>query len=111
MNNQSAFRAIAVTLFAVAVIAGVAFTAYNMGVEHATTAGARVITAPPGTPYVYVYPRPWGFGFGFFPFLFILFGFFALRRLFWRGAWRGGYGYHRCMQSAQPVETPPEVKV
>jgi hypothetical protein len=86
-----------VALAIVAAFAGVAFYSYNMGVAHGIIQSARVVEAPatPGATaapvVVYPYPRPWGFGFGFFPFFpffFILFWFFVLRGLFWRGRGR-----------------------
>jgi len=90
-NNQSTFRASSLSRLAVGVLAAVAFTAYNFGVQHAATDGVRVIAAPPGTQYVYAYPHPW-FGFGFFiPLLLI---FLLARGLFWRGAGRCGW-HHR----------------
>ena len=103
MNDQSRFRAVALALFAVAVAAAIAVGAYNMGVAHGVATDAKIVAPPAGTPYVYVYPRPWGFGFGFFPILFVLFGFFVLRRLFWRGAWRGDW-QHRCGHHHEPAQ-------
>jgi hypothetical protein len=84
-------------VLAALVIAGAAaigIGAYNAGVAQGIAESGRTITAPPaGASYVYVWPRPWGFGFGFFPFFLLLFFFlFALRGLFWRGRWRGGWG-------------------
>ena len=92
------------TIVMIALLGGVAFYSYNLGMARGVVQGVaeRAIAAAPGTaaaPVVF-YPRPWGFGFGFFPFfpfLFILFAVFALRGLFWRRAWYGhgryGYGY------------------
>ena len=87
-----------VTFLMIAMLGGVAFYSYNLGVARGVAQGVaeRAVVAAPGAaaaPIVF-YPRPWGFGFGFFPFLFILFGIFALRGLFWRRAWHGrGHGY------------------
>ncbi|HEV8661414.1 MAG TPA: hypothetical protein VGS96_22655 [Thermoanaerobaculia bacterium] len=106
MNNQTRFRAIMLSVLAVAVAVGIAVTAYNFGVQHAALEGGKVLSAPPGTQYVYV--RPWGFGFGFFPLLLILFWFLVVRQLFWRGGYRGGW--HHC-QHVHDAPQPPEQKV
>jgi len=91
----------------IAMLAGVAFYSYNLGVARGVMQGVaeRAVVAAPGAATVPVvfYPRPWGFGFGFFPFfpfLLVLFGFFLLRGLFWRRAWYGG-GY-ACGQRGVP---------
>jgi len=86
-----------VGLLMIAALAGVAFYSYNLGVAQGVAQGVaeRAVVATPGATGVPVvfYPRPWGFGFGFFPLLFILFGIFLLRGLFWRRGWYGrGYG-------------------
>lgn len=65
--------------------------------------GAPAVVAPPPYAYGYGYGyghhgwHPWGFGFGFLgPLFFILFWFFILRMLFWRGMfWGGGGRWHR----------------
>ena len=120
MNNRSLWRALAI---AVLVIAGAAFLsigAYNAGVAHGIADGSRAITAPPaGTPYVYIWPRPWGFGFfPLFPILTMLFLFFVVRALLWRGPGRGGCAcrdngvppafeeWHRQAHGEQPRPTP-----
>jgi hypothetical protein len=91
------------TILMIAMLGGVAFYSYNLGVARGVMQGVaeRAVVAAPGAaaaPIVF-YPRPWGFGFGFFPFfpfLFVLFAVFALRGLFWRRAWYGaGYGCGR----------------
>ena len=83
-----------------ALVASVGVYTYNLGLAHGIAESGRLIASPgasPGAaPVIAVWPRPWGFGFGFFPFfplLFILFWFFVVRALFWRGAWRRGCGY------------------
>ena len=98
MGGRFAFRWL-IGFVMVAALAGVAFYSYNLGVAQGVAQGVaeRVAAAPgaTGVPVV-IWPRPWGFGFGFFPFfpfLFILFWFFILRGLFWRGAWGRGCGY------------------
>jgi hypothetical protein len=120
MNNRSLWRALAI---AVLVIAGAAFLsigAYNAGVAHGIADSGRAITSPPaGTPYVYIWPRPWGFGFfPFFPILTMLFLFFVVRALLWRGPGRGGWAcrdngvppafeeWHRRAHGEQPRPTP-----
>ena len=108
MGNRFAVRWL-IGILLVAAIAGVGFYSYNLGVAQGIAEGSRIVAARgTGVPVV-IWPRPWGFGFGFFPFfpfLFILFGFFALRRLLWRrGAWSGrGCGYHRRPHEEQPVQ-------
>ena len=109
MGGRFAFRWL-LGLALVAAFAGVAFYSYNMGVAQGVMQSARVVEAPvtPGatTVPVVIYPRPWGYGFGFFPFfpfLFILFWFFVLRGLFWRGGWHGR-GY-RCGYDDRPRTT------
>jgi hypothetical protein len=108
----------------IAALAGVAFYAYNLGVAHGVVQGVaeRAVAAAPGAatfPVVF-YPRPWGFGFGFFPFLFILFGIFLLRGLFWRRAWYGGYacgsrgvprGFDEWHRRAHGQDQPPATPV
>ena len=88
-------------LFAVLLVAsmiGAGIYGYNVGVMHGiaqSAAAGAAGAAAPGAPVVF-WPRPWGFGFGFFPFfplLFILFWFFVVRGLFWRGGWGRGCGY------------------
>ena len=82
-------------LVMLAMLAGVGVYTYNLGVAHGLTVAAQA-TGPGGAPSVVFWPRPWGFGFGFFPFFpfFILFWFFIVRGLFWRGRWGGrGYGH------------------
>jgi hypothetical protein len=66
----------------IAVIAGIAFIAYNAGVSHGTVTAIQAPTAQNGsqaypiytTPYWYPFPF---FGFGFFGFLAVLFLFFV----------------------------------
>jgi len=87
----------------IALAASVGMYSYNLGLAHGVAESARIAAERGGTaPVVALWPRPWGFGFGFgffpfFPFLFILFWFFIIRALFWRGAWgyRGGWGHRR----------------
>ena len=89
---------ILVGLLMVGMLIGVGVYTYDLGVARGLADAGQAIAAPgSGAPVVAVWPRPWGFGFGFFPFfplLFILFWFFIIRALFWRGAWgrRCGYG-------------------
>jgi hypothetical protein len=93
----------------------IGFAAYNAGVSHGLALGAHAVALEPGAPaapgapavvpppYAYGYGyghygwHPWGFGFGFLgPLFFILFWFFILRMLFWRGMfWGGGGPWHR----------------
>ena len=84
-------------LVMLAMLAGVGAFTYNLGLAHgAAVAGTGAI--PAGAVPVAYWPRPWGFGFGFFPFFpfFILFWFFIVRGLFWRGRWGGrGCGIRR----------------
>src|SRR5262245_60490089 len=90
-------------LLMIAALAGVAFYSYNLGVAQGVAQGVaeRAVAAAPGAATVPVvfYPRPWGFGFfPFFPLLFILFGFFLLRGLFWRRAY-----WHGCRRADRTV--------
>ena len=97
MRGRTALQVI-LALLTLALVAGVGAYTYNLGVARGIAEAGRVVSAPSGSvPVVAFWPRPWGFGFGFFPFfplLFILFWFFVVRALFWRGPWgRGGWGY------------------
>ena len=91
MGNRG-LRALAIAALLIAAAAAIGTGAYNAGLAQGLAEAGRA-TAVPGTPYVYMWPRPWGFGFGFFPLLFVLFLFFGLRGLFWRG--------HRCRHRAR----------
>ena len=95
------FRWIA-ALTAVFGAVAVGVLSYNAGVSHGLAIGPALANAPNPQAVPYGWYRPWGFGFGFgffpfFPFLFILFWFFIIRALFWRGAWgyRGGWEHRR----------------
>jgi hypothetical protein len=95
MNNRSLIRALAIAALVIAAAGAVGTVAYNAGVAQGMAETGRAIAVPPaGTQPVYVWPRPWGFGFfPIFPFVFLVFLFFILRGLVWRGPWRGGWGY------------------
>jgi hypothetical protein len=112
MNGNIGWR-IASAFVLVAVIAGIAFYAFQAGVAKGSPV---TIEAPSGqtapAPYPYYgygmpFYRPWGFGFGFLGFLIPLFLFFialrAFRFLFWgprwgyRGPWR-----HRWSEGGAP---------
>jgi hypothetical protein len=96
MNNRHLFGALAVGALLLVAAAAIGVGAYNAGVAQGIAESGRMIAAPPaaGTPYVYVWPRPWGFGyFPFFPVLFLLFFFFLVRGLLWRGHRHGGWRY------------------
>lgn len=97
MNNRSLFRALVIGALVLVGVAAIATGAYNWGLAQGIAESGRAMAAPPaGTPYVYVWPRPWGVGFfPIFPLLFLFLFFFLVRGIFWRGPWRGGYGY-RC---------------
>ena len=87
---------ILVGLLMVGMLIGVGVYTYNLGVARGLADTGQAIAAPGRGAVVAVWPRPWGFGFGFFPFfplLFILFWFFVVRGLFWRGGWGRGCGY------------------
>jgi hypothetical protein len=102
MNGNIGWRIVSALLL-VAVIAGIAFYAFQAGVAKGSPV---TIEAPAGqtapAPYPYYgygmpFYRPWGFGFGFLGFLIPLFLFFialrAFRFLFWGPRWgyvRGG---------------------
>ncbi|HLF73784.1 MAG TPA: hypothetical protein VI524_05540 [Anaerolineales bacterium] len=104
MNGNTGLRIVS-ALVLVAVIAGIAFFAFQAGVARGSPV---TIEAPSGEtaplPYPYYgywrpYHHPFGFGFGFFGFLILLFLFFAALRafrfLFWGARWghhHGGYG-------------------
>src|SRR5437773_4263930 len=89
---------IAAALVLVAALAGAGMYGYNLGVMRGLADSARFVAAPAaGAPVVMIWPHPWGYGFGFFPifplFFLFLFGFVALRALFWRRArWDRGCG-------------------
>ena len=78
-------------LLAAATFVGVGVYTYNLGLAQGIAESARLSAERGGAvPVPMYYLRPWGFGFSpFFPFLFIVFWFFVLRGLLWRGAWRG----------------------
>ena len=96
MNSTG--RAIAISLVALALAAGIAAVAYNAGSHHA-------VQIPPNAQVVYMHP-----GFGFFPifplFFLILFFVFAVRGLFWRR--RRGWGHHRCHYADHDMTQPPQ---
>jgi hypothetical protein len=125
MDNRSLLRALAVAAVTVAAAAVIAVSAYNAGVAHGIAESARVATtAPPAGaapyPYPYFWARPWGFGFfPIFPFFLLLFFFFVVRGLLWRGPWRGGWRryrydgvppafeeWHRRAHAAEPTAKP-----
>jgi hypothetical protein len=88
MDRGFRFRWLA-GLLAIAMLAVVGVSMYNLGVAHGIAESGRIAASSTGAPVV-VWPRPWGYGFGFFPFfpfLFILFWFFLVRGIFWRGGW------------------------
>jgi hypothetical protein len=78
-----------------AILTAVVVFTYNLGVAHGVAiAGSGTVSG--AVPPMAYWPRPWGFGLGFFPFFpfFILFWFFIVRGLFWRGRWGSrGYGH------------------
>ena len=103
MNGNNVGLRIVSALVLVAVIAGIAFFAFQAGVAKGSPV---TIQAPSGqtapAPYPYYgygygapFYHPWGFGFGFLGFLIPLFLFFialrAFRFLFWGPRW----GHHR----------------
>ena len=120
MNDRPVWRALAITVFAIGLAAAVGIGAYNAGMAHGIAESGRAVAAvPPGTPYIYMWPRPWGFGFfPIFPLFFVLFLFFALRRLAWGGPWRSRWAYrhdgvppvfeewHRRAHGGKPDSTP-----
>lgn len=89
MSNRWFFVAAAIVFAAV-----VGVIAYNTGLHHGVMESGRITVAAPGTvPYPYPYPYyGWHGGFFILPFFFILFVFFLVRGLFWRGAWHRGGG-------------------
>ena len=94
--NRYGFRLFAAVL-GIALLAGVGFYAYNLGVAQGIVESGRIAAAPgAAAPTVVYWPRPWGFGFfPFFPLLFFFLFFFLLRGLFWRaGCWGRGYRYY-----------------
>ena len=107
MNGNNVGLRIVSALVLVAVIAGIAFFAFQAGVAKGSPVTIQAPsgqTAPAPYPYYgYGMPfHPWGFGFGFGCFgpllaLFLLFiAFRAFRFAFWGPRWgwghRGGYG-------------------
>jgi hypothetical protein len=92
MGGRFGYQAL-LGLVMLAMLAGVGVYGYNLGVAHGVAIAASG-TVPGGALPMAYWPRPWGFGFGFFPFFpfVILFWFFLVRGLFWRGRW-GGRGY------------------
>ena len=95
MNNRHLFGALAIGALLLVGAAAIGIGAYNAGVAQGIAEGGRMIAAPAaGTPYAYVWRRPWGFGFfPFFPVLFLLFFFFLVRGLLWRGRRHGSWRY------------------
>ncbi len=119
MNENNVGLRIISALVLVAVIAGIAFFAFQAGVAKGSPV---TIQAPSGqtapAPYPYYgwgwggpFHRPFGFGFGLFGFLIVLFLFFAafraLRFLLWGPRW--GWGHHRYGRWGGPWENgaPP----
>jgi hypothetical protein len=106
MNGRIVLRVL-FALVVLAVVAGVGFYAYNIGVAQGM-AGDAGIAAPGVAPHLY-YGRPFffgPFGFGFagclFPLFFIFLALLLLRGLFWHGRW--SHGYHgRWEQSVPPM--------
>jgi hypothetical protein len=109
MNNRSILRALALSALVVAGAAALAIGAYNAGVAQGIAQSGALAAPAAGAQYAvypYMWYRPWGFGlFPIFPFFFVLLFFFALRGLFWRWPWHGGWGprYH-----AVPAEPASE---
>lgn len=108
----------------------VGFAAWQAGVAHGIEQSGKIVVPPSGGagapypvpyPYYYGWHRPWGFGFGFlFVPLFIVFWLIAVRGLFWRRAWYGGYRggcrpgprdlfdeWHRQAHARDAGEAPP----
>ncbi len=117
MNENNVGLRIISALVLVAVIAGIAFFAFQAGVAKGSPV---TIQAPSGQtapmPYPYYgwgmpFHRPFGFGFGCFGFLIVLFLFFialrSMRLLFWGPRW--GWGHHRFGRWGGPWENgvPP----
>jgi hypothetical protein len=99
MNNSGLWRGLAIAAFVIVAAAAVGIGAYNQGVAQGLAQSGAMASAPAGepaphpNPYGYGWHRPWGGG--FFPFFLMLFLFFALKGLLWRGyggrGWRDGY--------------------
>ena len=94
MGNRSLFRALAIGALLLAGAGVIGIGAYNAGVAHGIAESGRLVAASPPVAPVYVWPRPWGFGFfPFFPILWLVFLFFVVRALLWRGRWHRGWAY------------------
>lgn len=93
--DKRVLRTLAVAALVLLGAVAIGIGAYNAGMAQGIAESGRMIAPPQGgTPYIYVWPRPWGFGFfPFFPILFLVFSFFVVRGLLWRGRWHGGWPY------------------
>ena len=96
MDNRIRWAAILAAVL-LAVMVGV--VAYNVGVSHGLAIAPSAAGATPSPIPPYYWYRPWGFGFA--PLLFLLFGFFLFRILFW-----GGY-HRRRWSSRAPWDFSP----
>jgi len=80
-------------LVLLAALAGIAFLAYQAGVNHAAAANIQLPEAGTGLPYYPFYGMHPFFGLGLFGFLFALFllclAFGSMRRLIWGPRWWG----------------------
>jgi hypothetical protein len=101
MEDRSAVSRWLPALFGLVLATIVGFWAYNVGWSHGL---AQQLPPPPAGVNPWAYYRPWGFG-PFFPLLFLVFWFFVVRFLFFRGGpWRRGWGGY---YDGRPHGVPP----
>lgn len=101
---RGGFFGLLFAILLIAVVVGVGYYGYNMGVAQGVANSGKLI--PPETsvaPYPYYRPfffHPFGF-FGWLVPIFFFFLFFALiRAIFWGGHW--GWGHHRHWEDGVP---------
>jgi hypothetical protein len=101
MEDRSAVSRWLPALFGLVLATIVGFWAYNVGWSHGL---AQQLPPPPAGVNPWAYYRPWGFG-PFFSLLFLVFWFFVVRFLFFRGGpWRRGWGGY---YDGRPHGVPP----
>jgi hypothetical protein len=101
MEDRSVVSRWLPALFGLVLATIVGIWAYNVGWSHGL---AQQLPPPPAGVNPWAYYRPWGFG-PFFPLLFLVFWFFVVRFLFFRGGpWRRGWGGY---YDGRPHGVPP----